>query len=149
MTAEFVPKRKAGQLAKHLRKVLQLFVQGGFIVDVCHMDQEFIKVRDFVGTLEVNTTAAREHVGQIERLVHLLKEQIWCISSDFPFELIPTMLLTRTVYQAILMLNAFYMSSGIAGGYSPRELVQGTSFSLSKECKAPVGACVEASQHEE
>ena len=55
------------------------------------------------------------------------------------------MLLIRTVYQAISMLNAFSTNSGTVGGCSPRELVQGTSFSLRKECKAPVGACVEAS----
>ena len=39
VTAGFVPNRKAGQLAKNLRKVLKLYAQGGFIVDVCHMDQ--------------------------------------------------------------------------------------------------------------
>ena len=75
VTTEFVPKH-GGKFVKHLRKVLKLYAQGGFVVDVCHMDQEFIKVRDFVGTLEVNTTAAREHVGKIERFIRLLKERL-------------------------------------------------------------------------
>ena len=43
------------------------------------------------------------------------------------------------------MLNAFSISSWIAGRYSPRELAQGLSLSLPKECKAPIGARVEAS----
>ena len=57
----------------------------------------------------------------------------------------PTVLLIRMVCQAISMLNAFATSSGIAGGFLPRELVQGTSFSLPKECKAPIGSHIEAS----
>ena len=31
------------------------------------MDQEFDKVKDKMPSLEVNNTAAREHVGEIER----------------------------------------------------------------------------------
>ena len=38
------------------------------------MDQEFDKVEDEVGSVEINTTAAREHVGKIERMIIVIKE---------------------------------------------------------------------------
>ena len=37
-TVEFIPSRKAGQLANSLKKVLYLYARGGFIVNVIFMD---------------------------------------------------------------------------------------------------------------
>ena len=54
-------------LTKSLRKVLMLYARGGFIVNLALMDKEFDKIKDIIPFLEVNTTAAREHVGNIER----------------------------------------------------------------------------------
>ena len=42
------------------------------------MDMEFEPVKEHVGLVEINTTAAREHVGEIERFVRTLKERAWC-----------------------------------------------------------------------
>jgi len=38
------------------------------------MDQEFDKVKDKMPSVEVNTTAAREHAGEIERGIRLVKK---------------------------------------------------------------------------
>ena len=53
------------------------------------MDMEFEKVRDKLAIIEVNKTAAREHVPAIERQIHLIKERVRCTTSDFPFNPIP------------------------------------------------------------
>ena len=45
-TGEFIPNRKAGQLAKSLRKVLYLYAKGGFLVNCCLMDREFEAVKE-------------------------------------------------------------------------------------------------------
>jgi hypothetical protein len=39
----------------------------GFIVQVALMDVEFEKLKDVLPNITINTTAAREHVGEIER----------------------------------------------------------------------------------
>ena len=67
VTAEYMPSRKVGQLGKSLRKMVKLYAKGGFIVRLALMDKKFDKVEDLVDLLETNTTAAREHVGKIER----------------------------------------------------------------------------------
>ena len=39
------------------------------------MDREFEPVKDLVPIVEINTTAAREHVGLIERRIRVVKEK--------------------------------------------------------------------------
>ena len=77
-TCEHVPCRTAAQLSKSLVKVLWLYARGGFRVNTIMMDMEFEKVRDLLPMTEVNTTAAREHVEEIERGIRLLKERVRC-----------------------------------------------------------------------
>ena len=77
-TVEFVPKRTAKTLAKHLTKVLMLYARGGFIVNLALMDKEFDAVKEHVPYLQVNTTAAREHTGEIERDIQQLKDRVRC-----------------------------------------------------------------------
>ena len=38
------------------------------------MDMEFEKIKDDMQLVDINTTAAQEHVREIERSIHLLKE---------------------------------------------------------------------------
>ena len=49
------------------------------------MDMEFEKVKDKRGMelIDVDTTAAREHVGEIERGIRYLKERSCCSVSTF------------------------------------------------------------------
>ena len=70
-----MPSRTAKQLSKSLKKILQLYARGGFIIRVIFMDMEFEKVKDELGLVDVNTTAAREQVAEIERGIRLLKER--------------------------------------------------------------------------
>ena len=66
----------------------------------------------------------------------------------FHFELIPQMLIVHIVYNVCLWLNAFPPANGITGGFSPQELVTGRKLSYQKDCRADVGAYVEANTDE-
>ena len=68
-TVEFLPRRTARQLANFLKKVLFLYARGFFVVRLFLMDREFEPVKDLVLLIEINITAAREHVGLIERRI--------------------------------------------------------------------------------
>ena len=143
-TVEFLPRRTARQLANSLKKVLYLYARGGFIVRLCLMDREFEPVKDLVPIVEINTTAAREHVGLIERRIRVVKEKTRASSSQFPFENIPVMVLIHTVYTAVFWLNAFPNMSE-KQWFSPREIITGLTIDYKRDCKAVVGAYVEAS----
>ena len=61
-------------------KIVKLYALGEFVVRAVLMDREFEKIKpevelDVNETFDVNNTAAREHVGEIERYHRTLKER--------------------------------------------------------------------------
>ena len=112
-----------------------IYARGGFIVKLALMDKELNAVKEHLPHLGVNTTAAREHVAEIERELRQVKERVWCTSSEFPFHFIPTVVLIYTVYNVCLWMNTFPLRSVITGGFSPRELVTGLTVNFTKHCK--------------
>ena len=80
-TVEHVPSRTAKQLAKSLLKVVNLYTLGGFVVHNVLMDGEFEKIKPEV-ELDINISAAKEHVGEIERYHRTLKERCRCVLYD-------------------------------------------------------------------
>ena len=79
-TTEHLPNRKKDQLARSLKRINNVYARGGFRVRTIMMDMEFEKVKEQEGMelVDVNTTAAREHVGEIERGISYLKERCRC-----------------------------------------------------------------------
>ena len=59
-------------------------------------------IKEHIPFLHVNRTAASEHVGETECEIRTIKEQTRCISGEFSFQIIPTMVLTYTVYNVAL-----------------------------------------------
>ena len=97
-TSEFIPTRTARQLANSLMKVVYGYARGGFVVNLMLMDQEFEKIKDVLPLVEINTTAAREHVPEIERRIRTIKERVRATTSHFPFNPIPKLVLIQTLY---------------------------------------------------
>ena len=95
--------------------------------------------------MEVNTTAAREHVPEIERRIRTIKERVRATTSKFPFNPVPFLVLIQTVYTIVLWMNAIRPISGKEKGLSPRELVVGRGVDYHKDCRADLGGYVEAS----
>ena len=95
--------------------------------------------------LEVNTAAAREHVGEIERDIQQIKDRVRCTTSELTFTNIPTMVLIYTVYYVCIWLNAFPISSGITRGFLPRELITGFTVNFKDHCTFGVGGYIKLS----
>ena len=108
------------------------------------MGMELENFKDELPLVEVNTTAAREHVPEIERRIRTIKERVRAATSDFPFNPIPMMVLIQTVHTITLWLNAVRPISGLTRGLSPRELVTGRGVDYNKDCRATFGAYVQA-----
>ena len=100
-------------------KVVKLYARGGFVVRLVFIDMEFDKIKDLVGLVEVNTTAAREHVAEIEQEVRLFKERTRCITSGLPFAYLHQQIVIHLVYFICLWLNAIPVDKGISALFSP------------------------------
>ncbi len=107
------------------------------------MDNEFEKLRNLVPILVVNTTAAKEHVPEVERKIRLIKEWGRGILNTLPFKQMPRLMLIELVYQVVLWLNAFPAKSGVSETLSPREIVYRHKLDFAKHCKSPFGTYCE------
>ena len=87
------------------------------------MDMESEIIKDNVGLVEVNTTAARDHLGEIERQVRLVKERMRCSTSDMldcGMIFLPKKIVIHLVYNFCLWLNVFPLKLGLSMDYSLR-----------------------------
>lgn len=97
--------------------------------------------------LELNMTAANEHVPKIECQIRVIKEQTRCIRHTLPFKYIPILMLVEMVYMSCMWVNAFPPKSGVSETLSLRNIMTGMQFDYNKHCKYPFGAYGQA--HEE
>ena len=125
VTIEHVPSRTALQLSNSLTKVKQLYGRGGFTVKIILMDMEFTKIENDMEDVVINTTAAREHVGEIERQIRTVKERARCVISTLPYKYLHHQLIIHLIYFVTFWLNAFPNKHEISRRLSPRELVTG------------------------
>ncbi len=144
VTAEHMPTRTAKQLAAGIVCVMDLYSRGGFHVGTVLMDNEFEKLRNLVPILAVNTTAAKEHVPEVERRIRLIKERGRGILNTLPFKKMPQIMLIELIYHVVLWLNAFPTKSRVSETLSPREIVMQHKLNFTKHCKAQFGSYCEA-----
>ena len=124
---------------------MKIYALHGFVVRLVLMDMEFEKIKDEVGLVEINTTAAREHVGEIERHIRSVKERCRCVYADMPVTHLHKQIVIHMVYFGQTMMNAFPAAKGISDRFSPREIVLGRPFDAERDLKARFGDYVEAS----
>ena len=97
-TVEYLLSRTAVQLRNYLAKVIKLYAREGFSVQTILMDQEFDKVIDQLPEVEINTSAAREHIGKIEQGISVIKERCRATLTIMPSEQIPKSFVIHLVY---------------------------------------------------
>ena len=94
-------------------KVVYGYTCGGFVVNLMLMNMEFEKIKYVLPMVEVDTTAVREHVLEIECRIRTIKERVRSVTLNFPFNPVPMLVLVQTVYMLCLWLNAARSLSGM------------------------------------
>ena len=127
VTVKHIRTRTSTQLSNSLAKVCRLYVRTSYSVTVILLDMEFEPVDAIMPeTVTCNFTAAREHVGEIERKIRVIKERGRSTITTFPFKKCPCRALIELVYFVVLWRNAIpALETGISAIYSPREIITG------------------------
>ncbi len=68
------------------------------------MDNEFEAVKDKLPNVVINTTAANEHDGEIERKIRVVKEQVCAVTNTLPFVVIPKRILIEMISFAVVWM---------------------------------------------
>ena len=82
--------------------MLQLYSRAGFVAQTALMDKEFDAVADKCPNLPIKTTAANEHVPEIEQAVRLVKEQARGIKNYLPFSGLPKLRTIELIHFIVL-----------------------------------------------
>ena len=83
---EHFKSRTSSMIRGRLKKVARLYAQGHFIVRVLLMDRYFEKVKSTFLLIEVNTTAYRNRVPEIEWGIHFIKERARSTIANIPLK---------------------------------------------------------------
>ena len=81
--------RTAKRLVQTLERVFRIYSTAGFIIQTTMMDMEFEKLRPLMLHVALNTTAAQEHVGEIEQKIRVIKERARGTFNTLPYKKIP------------------------------------------------------------
>ncbi len=107
------------------------------------MDMDFEKLKDVLPNITINTTAAREHVGEIERKIQVIKERARVTMITLPYLALPKIMIIKLMHFCILWLNSFPVKSGVSEKWSPREQISCHWLDAKLHCKTPLGAYCE------
>ncbi len=139
-----MPSCTAKQLAAGIKRIMDLYTRGGFQVGTVLMDNEFEKLRVMIPILVVNTTAAKEHVPEVERRIRLNKECRRGILNTLLFKKMPQIMFFELIYHVLLWLNTFLTKSGVSTMLSSCKIVYRHKLDFAKHCKARFGTYCEA-----
>ncbi len=123
ITIEHVPRLTASKLGYLLQRIIRVYARAGFTVRTILMDNEFEKVKDHVPETNLNTPAASEHIGEIERKIRVIKERSRGILCTLPYSHFPQQMLIHLLHHVVMWLNNFPVAGGISDRFSPREII--------------------------
>jgi hypothetical protein len=136
VTAERMPSRTTKQLAAGIRCIMDLYLRRGFQVGTVLMNNKFEKLRVLIPIHIVNTAASKDHVPEVVRHIHLIKERGRGILNTLTFKKMPQIMLIKLIYHVVLWLNAFPTKSGVSIMLLPCKIVYTHKLDFAKHCKA-------------
>ncbi|KAL7462980.1 hypothetical protein ACHAXS_003351 [Conticribra weissflogii] len=149
ITTHYLPSRETNDLTNSLRETIKIYQRGGFKIQTVLMDGEFEKVKPHLPEVIVNTTAAGEHVGEVERQIRTIKERARGITCTMPYQKMPGRMIVDLIYFCTMWLNATPNKNGVSEDYSPRELVVRQRLDYKRHCRVPFGAYCEVFEDRE
>ena len=142
---ESLPNRQVGTITTCLKKVTRLYHHRGFCITSITCDPEFKALRPSFPML--NCCMAGEHVPEIERYIHTLKDHTQSAYNVLPFKNLPRVLLVHLLKNCTVWLNAFPATDGVSSVHSPHFLLTGRELSFDKHAVLEFGSYIQT--HEE
>ncbi len=139
VTIEHLPSRTAKRLVHTLERVFRIYTTAGFVIQMALMDMEFEKLRTMMSHVALNTTVAREHIGEVEQKIRVIKERARGTFNTLPYKKLPKLMVIELLHFCVMWMNSFPVKSGISKKWSPRELVSRHKLDAKLHCRAPFG----------
>jgi hypothetical protein len=139
---EKLENRQGPNLVKALVKVVNLYTRRGFVVEICLMGNEFgvLQAPLLEKGIALNTCGPNEHVPEIVRKIHTVKECIRGVITTLPFNIIPNLMIVHSAVFSVMWLNVLPPAGGVSPTLSPQAIVTGLHVNSDRHCRIPFGA---------
>jgi hypothetical protein len=131
-------KRGPQDIINGIEKVLTVFRNRGFQVNLINADNEFKKLEHKVSA-HVEICAAGQHIPHIERGIRFLKDRTRCFWVSLPFKKVPKLMIDECLTMVTTCLNDFPSKNGISTTMSPASIVLGRGKTDGNNLKATFG----------
>ena len=133
---EAAKNRKETTLLRGIATVATLYRKAGFKVTTALMDGELVPLLGGLAEIGItlNETSRDEHVGDIERYICTVKEQMRAVYSTMPFYKVPACLVIEMAKTVVFWLNAFPILGGASRDLSPRTILMGQKVDYKHHC---------------
>jgi hypothetical protein len=150
---EALPNRLEATLIMGLVSTVRVYKQRRFSVSLGLTDGEFDTpgIRESLAGegVALNSTGHDEHVGDIERYIRTVKEQMCATYNTLPFTHMPPHLVIEMAKQAVFWLHLFPRVNGVSNHISPREIMTGQRIDYARHCRFEHGEYVQThEQHD-
>jgi hypothetical protein len=131
-------KRGPTDIINGIEKVLTVFRNRGFQVNLINADNEFKKLENKV-TTHIEICAAGQHVPRIERGIRFMKDRTRCYWVPLPFKRVPKIMVDDCITMVTTCTNDFPNKNGISDTMSPASIVLGRGKIDGNNLKATFG----------
>ena len=135
-TLSHIKKQTIGEVLAEVKKVRDLYKRCGFQVNEIHTDPEFNPLCAAFIALRINynQVATSEHVPEVEQQIRVIKERVWCVWSQLPYNVILKKIVLVLAQMVVLWLNNFLPKCSVSDTLSLRQTVLGTKLDMRKHC---------------
>jgi hypothetical protein len=142
-TIEALPNRLEATVITGLILMVCVYKQRGFSISLGLADGEFDTpgIRESLAGegVALDPTGRDEHMGDVERYVHTVKERMRATYNTLPFMHMPTRLVIEMAKQAVFWLHSFPRADGVSDHMSPREIMTGQKLDYAQHCRFEFG----------
>ena len=98
-----------------IMKLQTVYQSRGFYLKHLLLDDPFLflEQRPLAEGIHLNMYSNNEHVGEVERVIHTVKERIRYIYVTLPFNKLPGRMIVKLIYFCIFWLNAIHQSATV------------------------------------
>jgi hypothetical protein len=152
-TVEALPNSNIKTLVNVIKNMVTVYRRASFIVTTTLMDGKFEPIQgdlvDMSPGITLNKTANDEHVGDIERFIRTLKEQMRVIYNTLPFNHMPSRINIKMAKHSVFWLNSFPHQNGVSADLSPSTIITSQAIDFNRHCKYEFGEYVQThEQHD-
>ena len=142
---EYVSWRLKTVLAKYTVNIFHFYKNNGYTIQMFLMDRKFDCIRDSLPDEEnINTTAANEHIPEIERKNCMTKQRARALIINFTFKKIPGQIIIGLIQFVGLCLNQDISGNRVLYVYPQRKTIMGRNLAYENHYKFRFGSCVES-----